>query len=80
MFNLFIFSESKGDNKLSPGRKQSTGRKPCPSRKLYMEKTEKKGENVKKGCVYIYGGRIKAIAPTDAKNAMKIMHVTWQKI
>ena len=30
--------------------------------------------------VYICGGRIKAVATTDAKNAMKIMHATWQKI
>ena len=34
----------------------------------------------KKGCVYICGGRIKAIAPTAAKNALKIRRATWQKI
>ena len=33
-----------------------------------------------KGCVNICGGRIKAIAPTAAKNAMKIMCATWRKI
>ena len=53
---------------------------PAPAENFTQKKHRRSQKNVKKGCVYISGGRIKAIAPTDVKNAMKITHVTWQKI